>query len=69
MRGELKDAFLEKGRGLGRTYNQIIPTLRIDHMFYDPTVLKPIGFNCEFTSLSDHNPVIVNFEIIPKAAN
>lgn len=69
LRGKLSDAFLEKGHGLGRTYNEIIPTLRIDHVFYDPTILKPVGYQCEFTSLSDHNPVIVNFEIIHKAAN
>jgi endonuclease/exonuclease/phosphatase family metal-dependent hydrolase len=67
MRGGLKDVFLEKGKGLGRTYNQISPTLRIDHMFYDPAVLKPVGFACIKTHLSDHNPLITNFEIIPKA--
>ncbi len=68
FRGKLKDAFTEMGSGLGRTYNQILPTIRIDHVFYDPTVLKPVGFECNYTTLSDHNPVIVNFEIIPKAA-
>jgi endonuclease/exonuclease/phosphatase family metal-dependent hydrolase len=69
IRGNRNDAFLEKGKGLGRTYNEISPTLHIDHMFYDPTVLKPVGFQCPFTRLSDHNPLIVNFEIMPKAAN
>ncbi len=69
MRGTLNDVFLEKGRGWGRTYNRLFPTLRIDHMFYDPDALKPVGFVCPYTSLSDHNPLIANFEIIPKAAN
>jgi len=69
LRGNLSDAFLEKGKGFGRTYNEIFPTLRIDHMFYDPKALKPVGYSCSRTSLSDHNPVMVNFEIIPKAAN
>jgi len=69
IRGNLKDAFLEKGKGLGRTYNEISPTLRIDHMFYDPSILKPVGFECNYTPLSDHNPLIVNFEILPKAGN
>lgn len=69
LRGTLSDAFLEKGKGFGRTYNEIFPTLRIDHMFYDPKALKPVGYSCNQTSLSDHNPVMVNFEIIPKAAN
>lgn len=65
MRRDLKDAFVEKGKGLGRTYNQISPTLRIDHMFYDTRALQLAGFRCPHTSLSDHNPLIANFEIIP----
>jgi endonuclease/exonuclease/phosphatase family metal-dependent hydrolase len=63
LKGNLKDAFAEKGRGLGRTYNQILPTLRIDYIFYDPRLLRITGFNCPRLSLSDHNPVIANFEI------
>lgn len=67
FRGKLGDVFLAKGAGLGRTYNEISPTLRIDHMFYDPAALKPIGFLCNYTHLSDHNPLIANFEIVTKA--
>ncbi len=63
MRGKRKDAFLEKGTGLGRSYNYILPTLRIDHMFYDTSGLRLIGFTCPSTKLSDHNPLIANFEI------
>ena len=63
MRGNRCDAFLDKGTGFGRTYNHILPTLRIDHMFYDTTVLKLAGFQCPATTLSDHNPLIANFEI------
>lgn len=64
LRGQLKDAFLEKGKGFGRSYNRILPTLRIDHFFYDPRALRLIGFQCPPTTLSDHNPLITNFEII-----
>ncbi len=60
----LEDPFLEKGTGFGRTYNQILPTLRIDYVFYDPDMLKCIGYRSKYTSLSDHNPVVVNFEIL-----
>lgn len=67
IKGNLDDAFTFKGRGFGRTYNQISPTLRIDHMLYSPAVLKPIGFKTPLTRLSDHNPVVVNFEIIEDA--
>lgn len=69
FRGNREDAFLNMGKGFGRTYNEISPTLRIDHIFYDPAVLKVVGIDCPFTTLSDHNPVIANFEIIPKAEN
>lgn len=64
LRGKLNDAFLEKGKGFGRTYNRILVTLRIDHMLYDPSVLKLVGFRCPSTHLSDHNPLIGNFEIV-----
>jgi endonuclease/exonuclease/phosphatase (EEP) superfamily protein YafD len=67
LRGNLKDAFAEKGLGLGRTYNQILPTLRIDYIFYDPRLLRIVGFNCPKMTLSDHNPVIANFEIASTA--
>jgi endonuclease/exonuclease/phosphatase family metal-dependent hydrolase len=66
MRSKRNDAFLDKGRGFGRTYNHILPTLRIDHMFYDTTGLRLLGFECPSTTLSDHNPLIANFEIIGK---
>ena len=64
FRGDLKDAFVEKGWGFGRTYNLISPTLRIDYIFYDPAVLRIKSYSSPRTELSDHNPVIVNFEII-----
>ena len=64
VRGKLNDAFLDKGRGFGRTYNQMVFTLRIDHMFYDPTALHIIGYKCPTNYASDHNPVIANFEIV-----
>jgi endonuclease/exonuclease/phosphatase family metal-dependent hydrolase len=64
MRGKLRDAFAERGRGLGRTYNLFSPTLRIDYIFYDPAMLRIIGFRSPATTLSDHNPVIANFELM-----
>jgi endonuclease/exonuclease/phosphatase family metal-dependent hydrolase len=63
MKRGLRDAFAEKGFGLGRTYNLFSPTLRIDYVFYDPKMLKIIGFRSRGTKLSDHNPVIANFEV------
>lgn len=66
LKGELSDAFVEKGTGLGRTYNRLSPTLRIDFIFFDPTLLKCIGYRSDYTALSDHNPVIANFEILSR---
>jgi endonuclease/exonuclease/phosphatase (EEP) superfamily protein YafD len=63
IRGSLNDAFVDRGAGIGRTYNQIFPTLRIDHIFYNPGALKIIGFKCPSVTTSDHNPVIANFQI------
>lgn len=67
MRAGLNDAFVDKGFGIGRTYNQLFPTLRIDHIFYDPKGLHIIGYKCPSTPhISDHNPVIANFEVPSK---
>lgn len=63
MRGDLEDAFVQKGAGFGRTYNRFSPTMRIDYIFYDPEAMKILGFRTPATSLSDHNPVIANFEL------
>ena len=62
IRGNMKDAFAEKGKALGRTYNLISPTLRIDYIFYTDTALQLLGYKKINTpTLSDHNPVIANF--------
>ena len=35
IKGQLSDSWLKKGSGLGRTFRQISPTLRIDYIFSD----------------------------------
>lgn len=56
IRGGWQDAFLQKGFGIGRTYVNISPTLRIDYILADWS-LKVL--QCRKFSLpwSDHNPV------------
>lgn len=55
----LENAFAEKGSGLGRTYTNISPTLRIDNIFTSPSftvnqfVTLPVP-------LSDHFPIIAD---------
>lgn len=36
VRGDMQDAFLKKGFGIGRTFSGLSPTLRIDYVFADP---------------------------------
>lgn len=64
IKGDLTDVFTQKGKGFGRTYNMIFPTLRIDYIFYDDQELDLLGMQKIRTpQLSDHNPVIANFSI------
>lgn len=66
IKGKLTDAFAQKGKGLGRTYNQIVPTLRIDHIFYSSELLDLNAFKTIQTQLSDHNPIVANFDLKSK---
>ncbi len=65
IKGNLTDAFVKKGVGFGRTYNQLFPTLRIDYIFYDDTAFRLKAFKTIPTKLSDHNPVVSQLEWIP----
>ncbi|HEV3325461.1 MAG TPA: endonuclease/exonuclease/phosphatase family protein, partial [Puia sp.] len=62
IRGNWQDSWLQKGFGIGRTYVNISPTLRIDYILADPrfTVLQ-----CRKIPLpwSDHNPVEADLEL------
>lgn len=69
MRGDLKDAFLEKGKGLGRTYNQILPTIRIDHLFYDESALEVIGYQSPYTPFKGGNTICYKHQETKKAQN
>lgn len=63
IKGDLADAFVSRGFGLGRTYRKIFPTLRIDYIFYDKKVLNNKAYSTPNINLSDHNPVIATFSI------
>jgi len=71
-RGDMKDAFLEKGVGLGKTFmsgrSQFLtwlPTLRIDYLFLDPS-LKVAQFRHITRQLSDHRGLISDIELPEK---
>jgi endonuclease/exonuclease/phosphatase family metal-dependent hydrolase len=62
IRDGWKDAFIQQGFGIGRTYVHLSPTLRIDYILADPrlTVLQ-----CKKIPLpySDHNPVLADLKL------
>lgn len=57
----LKDAFVENGVGLGKSYNGKFPSLRIDYILCSPE-LKLHTFETKEIELSDHYPIVAGFE-------
>jgi endonuclease/exonuclease/phosphatase family metal-dependent hydrolase len=62
VRGNLQDAFLKKGSGIGRTYHSISPTLRIDYIFADEK-LKIDQFKRITTNYSDHYMIVADVQL------
>ena len=67
VRGDRKDAFLEKGTGLGATFTssssfilQHLPTLRIDYIFH-PQPYEALQFTQGGKRLSDHSFLVSDF--------
>jgi endonuclease/exonuclease/phosphatase family metal-dependent hydrolase len=58
----MKDAFLEKGSGLGQTFRFISPTLRIDYLFTS-NELKVKQYTTLKLPYSDHYPIITDLLI------
>ncbi len=59
----LKNAFAEKGSGIGRTFYGISPTLRIDNIFADER-FEVEQFIRIKKKLSDHFPIITDLKLI-----
>ncbi len=57
IKSGLKDAFMESGAGLGRSYKGIFPSYRIDYILHDP-VYQSINFKVYDYTGSDHNPIV-----------
>ena len=66
VKGEMQDAFLKKGFGIGRTFSGLSPTLRIDYIFADKR-FKVRQFNRVVKNLSDHYMLVADVEL--KAPN
>jgi endonuclease/exonuclease/phosphatase family metal-dependent hydrolase len=61
-RGDMQDAFLEKGFAIGRTFSAISPTLRIDYIFADDQ-FRIKQFNRLVKNLSDHYMLVADVEL------
>lgn len=63
IRGEMKDAFLEAGKGFGRTYNFNYYPARIDYILVDDVFeVKQFQTFTEFKN-SDHFPIMARLKI------
>lgn len=59
VRGNMQDAFLKKGFGIGRTFSALSPTLRIDYIFADKN-FKILQFNRIVKRHSDHYMIVAD---------
>lgn len=59
IKGNMQDAFLKKGNGLGRTYTAISPTLRIDYLMASQNI-EIVQYLKDTVWLSDHYPQIMD---------
>jgi endonuclease/exonuclease/phosphatase family metal-dependent hydrolase len=59
LRGSRKDAFLEKGFGIGRTFLALSPTLRIDYLMADERFVVQ-QFRVINKRFSDHLPLVMD---------
>ena len=64
VRGNMQDAFLEKGSGIGRSFTSISPTLRIDYILTsnDFSVLQ---FDRNKRKYSDHYMLVTDLKLHP----
>lgn len=62
VRGDMQDAFLKKGFGIGRSFSSISPTLRIDYIFADEH-FRVKQFNRVVKNLSDHYMLVSDLEL------
>ena len=62
IRGDMQDAFLAKGSGIGKTLKMLGPTLRIDYILADKS-LSVVAFNKFNVPYSDHYPIMADISL------
>ena len=60
--GQLQDAFVQSGKGIGKTYNGKLPSYRIDYIFYSKAY-KAFNFKKIYFPESDHYPISCEFKM------
>ena len=59
---ELADTFVDAGKGLGQTHNQVLPILRLDYIFHSKT-MQTIEQKTIDKDYSDHFPVVARLTL------
>ncbi len=62
VKGDRKDAFVEKGAGICRTFKNISPTLRIDYIMADKR-FEVLQFKRFLLPYSDHFPLVADLKL------
>lgn len=62
IRGNMQDAFLKKGFGIGRTFSSLSPSLRIDYIFTDHH-FEIMQFTRVVKRLSDHYMLLTDVKL------
>lgn len=62
IKGDMQDAFLKRGFGIGRTFSAISPTLRIDYIFADKR-FRIDQFKRIVKNYSDHYMLVADIEL------
>lgn len=61
IRGNLRDAFIDAGSGIGRTFRYLSPTLRIDYILADK-YFRAAQYVRYKVPYSDHYPIVADLE-------
>jgi endonuclease/exonuclease/phosphatase family metal-dependent hydrolase len=64
LKHNLEDAFVNSGRGLGKTFDFDFLPLRIDAVFHEKNI-KSVNFKNYDLKLSDHYPIMATFDLNP----
>ena len=62
IKNDLKDSFLEAGKGFGSTYEGKFPSYRIDYILHSSS-METLYYSVNKAKLSDHYPVVAKLQL------